>query len=298
VEIGHFTLRYRAVTVAALPKQKTNLLRSVFGAQAAKVLCGMLEHRSHEPFCAYERLFEGCGAKRRSGCDRVPPFVFECADRRTALQPGDILQVVCILCAPREFLADAMLVWAAIGVGLGGADQQFVLESVTATNPFTKEQSVVTEESADGALVITEEDIRLRAAALSGDACEIEFLTPCRIETAGRVLRDPTFEELLVAVARRFSTLVHAWGDGSETVHQLYRETSVVAIACRDLHWQEWLRTSSRQNRHIKMGGFVGRLTLRGDLSLFLPLLVFAELVHVGAGLGMGNGKIRITPGS
>lgn len=293
VEIGYFALRYRAVSAVALPKQKTNLLRSAFGAQVAKVLCGMAEHHAHKPFCAYERLFEGRGAKRRPGCDCVPPFVFECADRRTTLRPGDCLDVVCILCAPGTLFRDAARVWAAMGQGLGGGEQQFVLESVTAINPFTRERQRVTEESGD-VLVIRDEDIRSRAQTLSGACVEVEFLTPCRIETEGRVIQHPRFEDIIAAAVRRATTLVHAWGDGSETIHELRGDMSAISTALSDVRFEEWSRTSSRQKRAIRMGGFVGSMTFRGDLHPFLALLVFAELVHVGAGLGMGNGKIRI----
>jgi len=58
-----------------------------------------------------------------------------------------------------------------------------------------------------------------------------------------------------------------------------------------DLRWYDWERYSARQDVRMKLGGFVGRVTYRGDLQPFLPLLRLGEVVHIGKGTSFGLGK-------
>lgn len=44
----------------------------------------------------------------------------------------------------------------------------------------------------------------------------------------------------------------------------------------------------------MKMGGFVGEVMYRGELSDFLPLLKLGEKIHVGKGTGFGLGRYEI----
>jgi len=67
----------------------------------------------------------------------------------------------------------------------------------------------------------------------------------------------------------------------------------IETVTC-DLRWHDWERYSARQDARMKLGGFVGRVTYRGDPRLFLPLLRLGELVHVGKGTSFGLGKYVI----
>jgi hypothetical protein len=50
----------------------------------------------------------------------------------------------------------------------------------------------------------------------------------------------------------------------------------------------------ARQERPVQLGGFLGRLTLEGDLAPFGPLLRAAELLHFGKGTIFGLGWFTI----
>jgi len=58
--------------------------------------------------------------------------------------------------------------------------------------------------------------------------------------------------------------------------------------------WYDWERYSSRQDRRMKLGGFVGEITYLGDLKDFLPFLLLGSYIHVGKGATFGLGKYRI----
>jgi hypothetical protein len=44
----------------------------------------------------------------------------------------------------------------------------------------------------------------------------------------------------------------------------------------------------------MKMGGFVGGVEYRGEISGFLPLLMLGEKVHVGKATGFGLGRYSL----
>jgi len=44
----------------------------------------------------------------------------------------------------------------------------------------------------------------------------------------------------------------------------------------------------------MRLGGFVGTMQLAGDLVFFAPLLVTAEILHVGKGTTFGLGRVRV----
>ena len=44
----------------------------------------------------------------------------------------------------------------------------------------------------------------------------------------------------------------------------------------------------------MKMGGFVGDMTVEGNLSPFRSLLNYSEVLHVGKGTTFGLGKMEI----
>jgi hypothetical protein len=63
------------------------------------------------------------------------------------------------------------------------------------------------------------------------------------------------------------------------------------AIAVEEsTRWADVFRYSGRHGRGIPIGGLVGEVRLRGDLTPFLPLLLWGELAHVGKDAVLGNG--------
>jgi CRISPR/Cas system endoribonuclease Cas6 (RAMP superfamily) len=67
-----------------------------------------------------------------------------------------------------------------------------------------------------------------------------------------------------------------------------------VAVARSSLGWFDWERYSHRQDSSMLLGGMIGRVTYAGDLTEFVPLLKFAEKVHLGKATTFGLGKFEI----
>ncbi|NIA10440.1 MAG: CRISPR system precrRNA processing endoribonuclease RAMP protein Cas6, partial [Nitrospiraceae bacterium] len=60
------------------------------------------------------------------------------------------------------------------------------------------------------------------------------------------------------------------------------------------LYWHDWERWSNRQGTRMKLGGFMGEVTYKGDLRPFWPYIRLGEYVHVGKGSSFGLGRYRI----
>jgi len=46
----------------------------------------------------------------------------------------------------------------------------------------------------------------------------------------------------------------------------------------------------------MKMGGFVGEVEYRGELTEFVPLLMLGEKLRVGKATGFGLGRYEVKP--
>ncbi|HHJ00739.1 MAG TPA: CRISPR system precrRNA processing endoribonuclease RAMP protein Cas6, partial [Candidatus Aerophobetes bacterium] len=61
-----------------------------------------------------------------------------------------------------------------------------------------------------------------------------------------------------------------------------------------EVDWIDWERYSGRQEQRMKLGGFVGQVTYRGDIGKFLPFLKIGEYTHLGKAVVFGLGKYKI----
>ena len=76
--------------------------------------------------------------------------------------------------------------------------------------------------------------------------------------------------------------------------HDLLTAASDVEIIQKYLHWHDMNRYSSRQKTEMKLGGFIGKITLKGPLEPFIDILRTSEILHVGKATSFGLGKIRL----
>ena len=125
----------------------------------------------------------------------------------------------------------------------------------------------------------------------------LRFLTPTRIKTNGRLTGDIDFRELVINLLRRICTLAYFHMPEREIEwnwRPLLDAANEIEIAEKNLRWHDWERYSNPQKTRMKMGGFLGEVTLRGDLGDWLPLLRLGEFVHVGKGATFGLGKYTL----
>ena len=129
------------------------------------------------------------------------------------------------------------------------------------------------------------------------DTVHITFLTPTRIKYKGHLTKDLEFHVLFRNLLRRISLLSyfhcgHRLDDSG--FKDLIEEAKGVKTVSRALYWHDWNRWSSRQGVKMKLGGFMGKITYKGDLRPFWPYIRLGEYVHVGKGSSFGLGRYGV----
>ena len=136
------------------------------------------------------------------------------------------------------------------------------------------------------------------SSSLSQNRLTLKFITPTRIKYEGRLTKDPEFHILMRNLLRRISLLSYFHCDEEfkkEEIRLLIDKAKKIKIENQNLKWYDWERYSSRQDRRMKLGGFVGEITYkRENLKEFLPCILLGSFTHVGKGATFGLGKYKI----
>lgn len=126
----------------------------------------------------------------------------------------------------------------------------------------------------------------------------LTLLTPLRLQQQGQPIRPQalTPRKLIADLLRRVSLLAefHAGQpDIVSEVHHLVRIAEGLEHQ-HDMHWYDWSRHSSRQQREMPLGGALGTWELSGDLEPILPWLRIGQWLHVGKNTTLGLGRYQL----
>ncbi|MCS6927340.1 MAG: CRISPR system precrRNA processing endoribonuclease RAMP protein Cas6, partial [Candidatus Binatia bacterium] len=187
--------------------------------------------------------------------------------------------------------------------GLGKGRGRFSVESVGWQSPQGAEQVIY--EGSRKTLQNTFHPIGVQDLCppdgeLSPGGClTLHFLTPTRIRYQETLAPALDFHVLLRALLRRLSNLAyfHCGGELPLDFRGLIAAAEQVETVKSELRWYDWERYSARQETRMKLGGVIGRVTYRGELRPFVPLLRLGEVVHVGKGTSFGLGKYVMESG-
>ena len=283
-----------------LPEYSGSTLRGAFGQALRRTACMTRQkdckscplYRS----CPYTDIFETPPPETHSlqKFSQIPnAYVIEPPNwGRRVYEPGEKLEYEFVLFGrARRHLA--LVVFAMIrafkhDVGHGRAAFR-TLHAVTSSGP------VLLLESENDRIQAHENETTL--VVPQGTTLELSVQTPLRLQNNGRPLRagEITARTLLMSMVRR-TALIHEFQceeSLSLDFAQLALEAEAVGMECA-LHWLDWTRYSSRQNRAMNLGGVVGsiRLTnLSHALSLFCAC---STLTHVGKNATFGLGRTTL----
>jgi hypothetical protein len=247
---------------------------------------------------------------------------------RTVLEAGDTIQFELTLIG-RAIDYLPYIVFAVTEMarrGLGVARNRFELDQVTMLSPDGAEQPIYSGQTqklstVSNSRVNLADALRIRLAQLPPfssptfpasspfavsppfpvprSALRVCFLSPTRIRIDGAPQSAPRFDLLIRSLLRRISMLVSTHGAGEFAVDYkgLIQRAGEVGIRSSNLRWWDFERYSNRQQRKMKMGGFVGEIEYEGDpeiFSEFLPLLLVGEILHIGSSTTFGLGLYKI----
>ncbi len=126
---------------------------------------------------------------------------------------------------------------------------------------------------------------------------KLRFLTPVAIKCGGIVARHLTAPLICGAAARRLRLIAGAHGrEGPREPEDRAGSGCSRRITQDETRWYEWHRLSTRQERHIHLGGLLGTLEIAGLNSAEARALLAASVLHVGKAATMGMGRIDVCP--
>jgi len=131
----------------------------------------------------------------------------------------------------------------------------------------------------------------------TGTNIVVDFLTPTRITSNKQPVVRPEFGVVVRAALRRLHLLAAFHGGSAPLEYFADLTTSandVRRVSWRG-RWEEWERFSTRQERRMTLGGFVGSAVYQGDdLRPYLPYLIYGQAVHLGKWCTFGCGQYRM----
>lgn len=299
-------------------------LRGGFGYALKRLVCLQKGRACPECIlkakCAYFHIFESPNvtgeAGRRANYD-PHPFLFEAPSApRTQYDKGDELAFNLILVGQGiDYLAYFVVAFEELGrTGMGGQRSRFRLARVE--DALSGAGTMVYDghtKSGDGRFITkTSTDVAEETTKLDPRRICLSFQTPTRLkqqrdfvfvspekgQSHQQLVSDLDFPLFMRSLLRRLSWLAELYC--GEKWDLDYRELLDLAAKVKTtssaLRWHDWGRYSTRQNTHMKMGGFVGQVAFEGDLAPFLAYIKSGEYLHIGKGTAFGLGKYVIEP--
>jgi hypothetical protein len=130
----------------------------------------------------------------------------------------------------------------------------------------------------------------------------LQWLTPMRLQHQGKPLfrpQDLNAATLTSAVWRRYlqwCQLAHQTPSATQAPLDAARHCT---LDTRGLQWHDISRYSNTQQKHLPLGGLLGRSVLTGPssaLKTLLPLLRLGEQLHIGKETVFGLGQYQLQP--
>lgn len=298
-------LDFRALSPLLLPPFKGSTFRGAMGWALRRVVC--LEADTpcrdcdHPEECLYPRLFRTALLPESSGRDSSPPPPFVLLpplSGRRQYQPGDHLSCrLTLVGSAIESLPLFVRALAAMGrKGMGWGKGRCRLEGVWAQDGDAP-AALFRQGRWTGARIPT-----LRPPEAPPEAVQqyrrlqLDFTTPLRLTSGGRLTARPEFSFLIQRLLERVSSLLNHYHQGCPRLpmEEILHLASQVKLVEAELQWFDWTRYSSLQNCRMQLGGVVGSAWYEGPVGAFLPLLESAQFIHVGKQASFGLGRVDV----
>jgi CRISPR-associated endoribonuclease Cas6 len=300
-----FDIRPRSELI--LPAYKGSTFRGGFGHAFKRAVCvdraGECAKCKLQHKCVYSYVFETAITETDTEArnTQVPhPFVIEPPlEERQHYGTEDTISFQLILvCHAIDYIPYFIFAFEELGrIGLGKNRGIYKLEQVISSG--TNETLIYDGNShiRDDTQVMDLAHLIRDISPLNYHRITLRFITPTRIKSRGKLIKDIDFELLMRNLLRRLSWLAEVHCEAKwdlDWKELLKRAKGRVKTVRSDLQWHDWERYSQRQAKRLKMGGFMGDITFEGDLAEFLPIIKLGEFLHVGKGTVYGMGKYVI----
>ncbi len=297
----HFTVRD---AVYFPPDKAANVLRgalgTVFRRFACPPECPGARSCDARASCPYARLFEPTPVQAGpSGfADWPRPFVFRARhlDGLTLGSGSSFHFDLNLFTCDGPALAYFVLAFAEIAQqGLGPRRGALTLDRVVLSGAGGSARVTVYAERALQLEAAPEPvTLRLDEAPDEATGIRVHFLTPTELKSGQALASTPEFPILLARIRDRISTLRGIYGAGPLEIdfRAFTQRASEVQLAAADIRSVKVSRFSTRSSQTHSLGGFVGSVDYRGDITPFITYLRVARFTGVGRHTVWGKGEI------
>lgn len=288
---------------------KGSLLHGALGNSLRRTVCVMNKGQEClsclvNRHCVYTKIFETIifdhPPRFLKGMQTSPkPFVLSCLDDKIDFNKGDSL-IFDISLIGNSSDYHPYIIYAIQRMaesGLGARRLKFSLKTVF-IHEKNNEPKMLYEGAAKSLLLLARPiSINHNEHPNNIRNMNLRFVTPTRLKHREHLCMDFTFRMLLFRMIRRTLELAHFYIPDANIdweFHDLLQAANDIAIRERQLKWVDLHRYSVRQQADMQLGGFMGEVTLEGNLLPFLPILKTAEIIHIGKATTFGLGKVSI----
>lgn len=311
LSIHRLRARYEVLSPLLLPAHSGTSIRGALVESLRGRFCALLGNEAN-PACGTQPGCQVCGllatqnAQNDRGREIPRPFILRPpVGSQVSYRAGDELAFDLALLGGAlrytPYLAVALQAMRLLGRGEEGPrGGRIALRDVWALNDLSGDARRIAR--GDGAAVelpglpIGRAQIEARAASLPEDAVTLRLRTPLRLTLDGQPVRQLSFGVLVRRIIGRLSDLSAHYGGASRLFlpPTLLGRADSVAVRADTTRWVDVESPSSRLQRTTPVGGLIGEICFAGDLRPYMPLLVWAEQVHLGKDTTKGNGWIEI----
>ena len=304
MQAGIYRFLCRFESGAVLPVFKGSTLRGGLGHALRRITCALRRQECHGCLlcktCAYAFLFEVTqNSEQKSTIQRPHPYVLVPPDDiKRAYKEADPFSFEIILFGPAiQYLPHLVFAVQEMGKsGLGKRNQdgdgRFQLETV-----HQNDNCIYDGRSLNTTVSPTEVTLDPIPAAMTGKII-LTCQTPLRLKHDNQLQNGLPFHLLIRAALRRIAILESTYGGSGEPdldYKRLVARAAKITIMSSSCRWTDIERYSNRQHTAMLMGGITGSITYQGDnLSEFVPLLRYCEIVHLGKQTSFGLGRIKV----
>jgi len=316
---SRFIFSARCKTTISLPPYPGSTLRGGFGHAFRRIVCAIKGKECTDCLlrdqCIYAYVFEtpipDDAQMMRKYTVAPHPFILELSvnNQRTYKEGEDLSFGLALIGRAIDYLPYFIYTFDELGrIGIGKGRGKYELRQVLEENSL-KDKAPNSQEQGNRRVIYRGDDKMLAqpkglirwsdilTSPPPSAEMRFSFITPTRIKYQNRLTKDLEFHVLFRNLLRRISLLSyfhcgHRLDD--QGFKDLIEQARKVQTVKRALYWHDWERYSNRQETRMKMGGFMGEITYKGDFEPFRPYIRLGEYVHVGKGSSFGLGRYRI----
>lgn len=299
--VARYRLEFQTETAIAFPEYAGSTLRGAFGHALRRAVC-----ITREPVCPPCALYRTCtypavfeppaplDYTRRILANAPGPFVVEppaWGERQYQARETLSFHLVLIGAALKQ-LPLLVLAWQrALAKGVGKSDGTARLLRVCLAD---QDESLSV--GSKGELKAHAQMLAIPQSWQSTETVSLTLQTPLRLQQNGQVVRLDTLtpHALLMSLVRRIAYLAEQCGQALDVDFAELNRRAAAIEGEKQLQWRDWTRFSNRQRQEMVLGGAIGRWTLRGELTPFMPFLYLGQWLHAGKNASFGLGKYVI----